>query len=183
VRRPRRVRLTILHEFDPSAPVWSKVAQSYLPNLSRPAAHVWVPQLERSDCGLAAVAMVGLRLGLAVSVQDLRRQAAPGIYGLSLLQLRDVAVQIGLACAAVRVSPDRLGQVSLPAVVHLLSGHYIVLHELSATGAVVGDPAAGIAVWSTEHLAQQCSGSLLLFGWGFCDRRAIIAAYRDAVIG
>jgi hypothetical protein len=34
---------------------------------ARPAAHVWVPQLEPTDCGLAALAMVGRRLGSGVS--------------------------------------------------------------------------------------------------------------------
>jgi ABC-type bacteriocin/lantibiotic exporter with double-glycine peptidase domain len=58
---------------------------------------------------------------------------------------------------------DRLGQVSLPAVAHLRSGHYVVLHELNESGVVVGDPEAGIVTWSLEFLAQCYSGALLLF--------------------
>jgi ABC-type bacteriocin/lantibiotic exporter with double-glycine peptidase domain len=68
-----------------------------------------------------------------------------------------------LACRAVHVSAERLGQVSLPAIVHLQGGHYVVLHEWSATTALVGDPAAGIVPWSAVFLAQHYSGSLILF--------------------
>jgi ABC-type bacteriocin/lantibiotic exporter with double-glycine peptidase domain len=63
----------------------------------------------------------------------------------------------------VRVSVDRLGQVSLPAVAHLADGHYVVLHELGAGGVVVGDPATGVVTWNREHLTRRYSGALLLF--------------------
>ena len=82
-----QVRCQVLarHDFDPSAPAGrpsSLLAQSYQPRLpARPEAHVWVPQLEPTDCGLAALAMVGRRLGAKVSVEDLRAQAAPGPGG------------------------------------------------------------------------------------------------------
>ena len=78
------VRCQVLsrHDFDPSAPLWSKVVQSYQPRLpARPKAHVWVPQLEPTDCGLAALAMVGLRLGAPVSVEELRAKVTPGPAG------------------------------------------------------------------------------------------------------
>src|SRR5262249_12763149 len=122
------VRCSVLlrHAFDPSAPPSSNVAQSYEPRLpGRPESHTWVPQLEKADCGLAALAMVGLRLGARVSVEELRRKVAPGPGGLTLQQLRLLAEEIGLSCRSVRVSVDRLGQVTLPAIAHLSDGHYV----------------------------------------------------------
>src|SRR5262249_40128655 len=83
--------------FHPSAPARSKVEQSYEPRLpARPDAHVWVPQQEKADCGLAALAMVGRRLGVRASVEELRRKVAPGPRGLSLAQLRRLAAEVGL---------------------------------------------------------------------------------------
>jgi CRP-like cAMP-binding protein len=160
------VRCSVLprHAFDPSAPGRSMVAQSYEPLLpGRPDAHAWVPQLEKADCGLAALAMVGRRLGAGVSVEELRRKVAPGPAGLSLQQLRWLAAEVGLPCQAVRVAVDRLGQVRLPAVAHLSDGHYVVLHELGPGGVVVGDPATGIVTWNREFLTRSYSGALLLF--------------------
>ena len=160
------VRCSVLlrHAFDPSAPARSKAAQSYEPLLlGRPDAHVWVPQREKADCGLAALAMVALRSGVRVGVEELRRKAAPGAEGLSLKQPRLLAGEIGLPRQSARVSVDRLGQVGLPVIAHLGDGHYVVLHELGPGGVVVGDPATGIATWSRELLTRSCSGSLLLF--------------------
>jgi CRP-like cAMP-binding protein len=150
--------------FDPSAPAGSRVMQSYEPRMPlRPDAHVWVPQLDASDCGLAALAMVGLRCGIKVSVEELRRKAVPGPEGLSIQELRQLAGEIGLSCHSVRVSVDRLGQVNLPAIAHLNDSHYVVFHELGAGGVVVGDPATGIVTWNLDLLIRSFSGVLLLF--------------------
>jgi ATP-binding cassette subfamily B protein RaxB len=109
--------------------------------------------------------MVCLRLGTKVSVEELRQRAAPGPQGLSLQQLRLVATDRGLACRCVRVSVDRLGQVSFPAIAHLSGGHYVVLHEFGPAGVVVGDPATGIVTWNLSWLAQCYTESLVLFDW------------------
>jgi len=159
-----RCQVLARRAFDPSAAGGSRLMQSYEPRMPhRPDAHVWVPQLENSDCGLAALAMVGLRFGTKVSVEELRRKAVPGPEGLSIQQLRQLADEIGLSCHSVRVSVDRLGQVNLPAIAHLNDGHYVVFHELGAGGVVVGDPATGIVTWNLDLLIRSFSGVLLLF--------------------
>jgi CRP-like cAMP-binding protein len=160
-----RCRVLLRHAFDPAAPARSTVAQSYEPLLpDRPEAHVWVPQQERADCGLAALAMVARRRRVRVSVESLRARAAPGPEGLTLQRLRLLAEEVGLPCRSARVSVDRLGQVALPAVAHLSDGHYVVLHELRPGGVVVGDPAAGVVTWDRATLTSRYSGVLLLFG-------------------
>jgi hypothetical protein len=59
-----RCQMLLRQALGPSAPARSRMAQSSEPRLpGRPAAHVWVPQREKSDCGLAALAMVAPRLG------------------------------------------------------------------------------------------------------------------------
>ncbi len=160
------VRCQVLERqaFDPTAPLWSRVVQSYQPRLpAPPKAHVWVPQLGPTDCGLAALAMVSLRLDAPVSVGELQAKVSLGPQGLTLQQMEQLGAEVGLACQAVRVSADRLRQVSLPAIALLSNGHYVVLHELGAAGVVIGDPAAGIVTWHRDFLAQCYSGSLVLF--------------------
>src|SRR5262249_32102807 len=106
--------VVLRHASAPGVRARSMAAQAYEPLLpARPDAHVWVPQLEKADCGLAALAMVGRRLGAWVSVEELRQKVAPGPGGLTLAQLRAAAAEIGLPCQAVRVSGDRLGAGSL----------------------------------------------------------------------
>jgi ATP-binding cassette subfamily B protein RaxB len=123
-----------------------------------------VPQLEKADGGLAALAMVALRRGARVSVEELRLGVTPGPEGLTLQQLRQVAAAVGLPGQSARVSVERLGQVSLPVIAHLSDGHYVVLHELGPGGVVVGDPATGVVSWSVERLLLCFSGVLLFDG-------------------
>lgn len=152
------------HDFDPTSPLKSKVVQSYQPRNPAPSkVYHWVPQLGPTDCGLAALSMVSLHLQVPVSVEELRAKVAPGPQGLTLQQLEQLGAEIGLACQAVRVSAERLRQVRLPAIAHLRDGHYVVLHELGAAAAVVGDPASGVVTWHIDFLAQCYSGSLVLF--------------------
>ncbi len=159
-----RCKVLARSAFDPFAPIRSNAAQSYEPMLpDRPTTHVWVPQREKSDCGLAALAMVALRRGIKVSVEELRRKARLDRGGLSIQQLRQLAEEIGLSSLSVRVSVDRIGQLHLPAIAHLNNGHYVVLHELVASGAVVGDPATGIVTWNRETVTRAFSGVILLF--------------------
>lgn len=158
-----RCQVLARHDFDPTAPLWTKVVQSYQPRLpAPPKAHVWVPQLEPADCGLAALAMVSLRLQAPVSVEELREKVTPGPQGLTLQQMEQLGAEVGVDCRAVRVSADRLQQVSLPAIALLRDGHYVVLHELGAAGLVVGDPASGIVTWHLDFFAQRYSGSVVL---------------------
>jgi CRP-like cAMP-binding protein len=158
-----RCQVLYRHAFDPSGRRSTR-AQSYLPRLpNRPEAHAWVPQLEKADCGLASLAMVALRRGARMSVEELRQRVTPGPEGLTLLQLRQLAAAVGLPCQSARVSVARLGQVSLPVIAHLSDGHYVVLHEGGPGGVVVGDPATGIVTWSMERLSLCYSGVLLLF--------------------
>jgi hypothetical protein len=160
------VRCQVLkrNDFDPGAAISSRLVQSYQPRLSaRPVAHVWVPQLGPTDCGLAALSMTGQRLQVPVSVEELRARVTPGPRGLTLQQMEDLGADIGLACRAVRVSAERLHQVVLPAIALLSDGHYVVLHEVGAAGVVVGDPASGIVNWHVDFLSKCYSGSLVLF--------------------
>jgi ABC-type bacteriocin/lantibiotic exporter with double-glycine peptidase domain len=99
-----------------------------------------------------------------MSVEVLRARVAPTPEGLTLQQLRCLAEEVGLPCRSAQVSTDRLGQVTLPAIMHLRDGHYVVLHELRPGGVVVGDPATGIVTWDRASLTRCYSGVLLLFG-------------------
>lgn len=164
------VRLQCLtrHEFAPGTRATpsqaSLVLQSYQAKARSSTEYAWVPQLEEADCGLAALAMVATRRGRRTTVEELRSVLPPGPAGLTLAQLRGLASSLGLHPQAVSVAAERLNLVTLPAVAHLRDGHYVVLHEVSPTGVVVGDPAAGVVTWSLAHTARHYSGALLVLG-------------------
>jgi ABC-type bacteriocin/lantibiotic exporter with double-glycine peptidase domain len=67
-----------------------------------------VRQRERSDCGLAALAMVGGTWGRQWTVADLRTQVSPTPNGVKLGVLRDLARARGLDAYAIKGSPADL---------------------------------------------------------------------------
>lgn len=124
--------------------------------------YVWIGQQEAADCGVASLAMIARFHGLTVSVEVLRQQIEVSRAGASLQELQRAAAGLGLRSLAVRVGPEQLAQIALPALVHFQGGHYGVLYAWGVEGAVVGDPATGILRMSQEMFGRNCSGNLLL---------------------
>lgn len=67
-----------------------------------------VRQVRRTDCGLAALAMVAGAWGRTWSVSELLREAPPSERGVRLGTLRDVARSRGLRAYAIRGTHDDL---------------------------------------------------------------------------
>jgi ABC-type bacteriocin/lantibiotic exporter with double-glycine peptidase domain len=67
-----------------------------------------VRQVQRTDCGLAALAMVAGAWGHSWSVSELAREARPNERGVRLGALRDVARSRGLTAYAIRGTHDDL---------------------------------------------------------------------------
>lgn len=125
------------------------------PNRSYP----WVGQREAADCGVAALAMIARFHGLTVDGPGLRQAVRVGPRGASLLELRRAATELGFRSHAVRVGPDQLSQVGLPAITHYADGHYVVLYALGPQGVVVGDPAAGVRTLPPRRSGSRGRGS------------------------
>jgi hypothetical protein len=123
---------------------------------------VWVEQREKTDCGVASLAMIARSYGLDVSLEHLRAIIRVEANGTSLAELRRGAERLGLRSRAVRMDLARPGEIEVPAIVHLRAGHYVVLYEARAEEVVIGDPATGIARRSRAALAEAASGNVLL---------------------
>lgn len=137
--------------------------QSILPALGLNWRHkVWIGQREEADCGLACLAMTARVLGRILSLDDLRQRVQLGPAGLNLLELKRLAEAVGLRGQAIRVEPERLGEVNLPAIAHLRDGHYVVAFDRSAEGVIIGDPASGVTTIHENSFSHSWSGNLLL---------------------
>jgi CRP-like cAMP-binding protein len=124
----------------------------------------WFGQQEEADCGVAALAMAARARGLAVTPDGVRPHVRLGPHGASLADLQGAAAALGLHAQAAHVAPEHLGEVDLPAVAHLASGHYVALYRHGDTGVLVGDPATGVVTWSAALFREAYSGHLLLLG-------------------
>jgi ATP-binding cassette subfamily B protein len=124
-------------------------------------------QLEATDCGAACLEMACAYHGAKHSLSALRELAHVQAAGTTLLDLASAARQLGFKARGVHVEDpsdleDEEGRALLPAIAHWNEDHFVVLYEVNARVAVVGDPALGIQRVPREELGQHWNGILLL---------------------
>jgi len=103
-----------------------------------------IRQSEAAECGLACLAMVLGFHGRDVDLGTLRRRHPTSLSGLTLRALMALAARMDLTTRAVRLEPEQLGELALPAILHWDMDHFVVLTSVGRDGRlVVHDPARG----------------------------------------
>jgi CRP-like cAMP-binding protein len=124
--------------------------------------YVWLGQKGSWDCGLACLRMVASFHRRHLALDKLGTHAKGDDACLSLRDLQLFAQSAGLIGQAVRVDSSHLEDVTLPAIAHLKSGHFVVLFEHGHRGVVIGDPATSIVSLTEPEFWRMASGSMLL---------------------
>ncbi len=126
----------------------------------------YVRQDDQSDCGVAALATVAQHYGLTVPVQRLREAAGTDRVGTNLMGLIRAAERIGFVAHGVKGPYDGLTEITLPAIAHITNergeGHFVVIHQVTARGVVLADPAKGIVRLDQQAFCSCWTGYLLL---------------------
>ena len=86
-----------------------------------------IPQSETTECGLAALAMVAQHHGHRIDLNLMRQRFRSSLKGSRLRDLMGIAEQLMLSSKALRLEPDRLKDISLPAILHWDIDHFVVL--------------------------------------------------------
>ena len=143
---------------EPRAPGTGRTAARHRP-LGRAARRFPVlRQLDAMDCGAACLGMIARYYGRPVSMPFIRHVSRSSADGVTLKGLRQGAEAIGLELRPVRISPERLGSVPLPAIVHWEGNHWIVLVAVDAAGVRVADPAIGLRRLRRDEFDQGWTG-------------------------
>jgi len=102
-----------------------------------------VLQAEAAECGLACITMVAAHHGHRVDLPGLRRLYPGSIKGATLDSLMKIAAELELSPRALRLEPDELPQLQLPAILHWDLCHFVVLEAVDRKGVTILDPEAG----------------------------------------
>ncbi len=124
----------------------------------------FVHQLDEMDCGAACVGMIARAYGAPVSLTVIRQESGVGVSGTTLRGLCRGGAAIGLDMKAYRLSPERLGELTLPAILHWDGNHWIVLDEVDteAGSAHICDPAVGPRTTTLAELNDKWTGYAVL---------------------
>ena len=97
-------------------------------------------QSEASECGLACLAMIASFYGHRTDLNTLRRQHLISLNGTTLQALIEIARHLNLTSRAVRLEPEELAQLKMPAILHWDMNHFVVLKCTRREGIVSARP-------------------------------------------
>jgi ATP-binding cassette, subfamily B, bacterial CvaB/MchF/RaxB len=121
-----------------------------------------IRQSEAAECGLACIAMVLGYHGHNIDVGSLRRRHPTSLNGLTLLGLISIATRMELSARALRLEPEQLGLLRLPAILHWDMDHFVVLSRVGRRCVlIVHDPARGVRRITATEASKRFTGIAL----------------------
>ncbi|WP_421654929.1 peptidase domain-containing ABC transporter [Leptothermofonsia sp. ETS-13] len=114
-------------------------------------------QQNEEDCGAACLGSIAKHYGLTLTLTRLREAVGTGQQGTTLLGLKRGAEKLGFNARSVRASAQILEQINeapLPAIIHWMGNHWVVLYGQEKQKYVIVDPAIGERYLSEEELRE-----------------------------
>jgi ATP-binding cassette subfamily B protein RaxB len=122
-----------------------------------------IRQAEATECGHACLAMIAGWHGHQIDLVSLRLQHTASSNGTSLHALATMAEQFHLRARALRLEPEDLGRLALPAILHWEMNHFVVLKSIGRRQATIHDPARGVLKLSLKEVADRFTGVAMEF--------------------
>ena len=125
-------------------------------------------QVDSKDCGPTCLKIIAKYYGKTLQIQSLRDFSETTRSGSNLLLLSDAAEKIGFKTLGVKLSLNRLDEVSLPCILHRNKNHYVVLYKIKKGKYYISDPALrSVLMKSTANVSCLCGIFIYLLVW-FC---------------
>ncbi len=142
-------------------------------------------QMSTTECGAACLAMILSYFGRQTSVSECHDLCGAGRDGATARSIAAAARGLGLEVKAYRAEPCALGELPLPAILHVGFNHFVVLERITRRYVDVVDPMGGRTRLSVADLDEQFTGVVLTFAptgaWRPRPRRAASRAGRHAL--
>jgi ATP-binding cassette, subfamily C, bacterial len=130
-----------------------------------PKRSLLVLQHSEEDCGAACLASIIKHYGREVRISKIREAVGTGQQGTTLLGLKRGAEKLGFNAKMVKAPPDvfdHFVELSLPAIIHWMGKHWVILYKKKGRRYVVADPAIGIRLLSKKQLDEAWQGRAML---------------------
>jgi len=125
----------------------------------------FVQQIDEMDCGAASFAMVCRHFGRNVSLSRIRELCQTASDGTSLKAICSAANELGLAARALKVSPQYLDQMPLPAICHWEGNHWVVVYRVDKDTVHIADPARACLKVPRAEFLKKWTGYAALFDY------------------
>lgn len=122
-----------------------------------------IRQAEATECGHACLAMIAGWHGHQIDLVSLRLQHTASSNGTSLHALAMLAEQFQLRTRALRLEPDDLARLALPAILHWEMNHFVVLKSVTRRSVTIHDPGRGVVKLSLKEAGERFTGVAMEF--------------------
>lgn len=113
-------------------------------------------------CGPSCLQMVFKYYGLTVSDDTVDPLCYATKEGVSLLSLQEAALNFGFNCTCVKISSERLVEITKPCILHWEQNHFVVLYDVAKDGKryEIADPKKGFITYNQEELNRHWAYSI-----------------------
>jgi ATP-binding cassette subfamily B protein RaxB len=118
-------------------------------------------QTEAAECGLACLCMVASHFGHRLDLASLRARFSVSLKGATLKGVMNMAQGLALQTRPLKLDIDKLPQLKTPCILHWDMNHFVVLKSVSATHAIVHDPAVGVRRLPLSEFSRHFTGVAL----------------------
>ncbi|ALZ77224.1 peptidase domain-containing ABC transporter [Rheinheimera sp. F8] len=118
-------------------------------------------QSEAAECGIACLGMVAGFYGHHLNIQQLRAEFGSSIAGCTMKDLVEFASRLALSGRALKLQPEALSKLQLPAILHWDMNHFVVLKSVRRGKLVIHDPARGERTLSLAEVSEHFTGVAL----------------------
>lgn len=122
-----------------------------------------VLQSQKTECGLACLAMISSYYGLKVDLFSLRKMFSVSNEGTTLRDLSIFATGLNLTSRPLKVELEALNKLKTPCVLHWDMSHFVVLKSVSKKFITILDPAYGEKKITIEEASKSFSGIAVEF--------------------
>jgi ATP-binding cassette subfamily B protein RaxB len=120
-----------------------------------------VRQVETTECGHCALAMVANFYGMNLDAVAIRSRFPSSARGTTLRSIIQMSDQLGLASRALQVPLESLAGVRMPAILHWNMQHYVVIEKIKRGKALIHDPAGRSHWMALDDVSNHFSGVAL----------------------
>ena len=111
-------------------------------------------QADSKDSGPTCLKIIAKHYGKTINIQYLRDYSETTRSGSNLMLLSDAAEKIGFRTLGVKLSLEKIEEVSLPCILHWNKNHYVVLYKIKKGKYFISDPAFGLLEYSQKEFLK-----------------------------